>query len=148
LTNLYRDTFKKTYELGFHELFEKTRLEMLGRLERDRKEKVSRSSQDLTGKATGKSKFSSFLGADKETSGSDLDLVERHKFDKLLDDLLSEIEPVCLAEQQFCIKFFHIASDAGTPSNPAAQLTVPTTNLVRTASEELLLASQKKRKTD
>jgi hypothetical protein len=28
-----------------------------------------------------------------------------------MDKILSELEPVCLAEQDFCVKFFHLAGD-------------------------------------
>lgn len=59
--------------------------------------------------------------------------------------MLCELEPVCLAEQQFCVRFFHLAA-----SEAAHQISQVSTNmgapgsLVKSASEELLLTSQKK----
>lgn len=30
---------------------------------------------------------------------------------QIIDKILSELEPVCLAEQDFCVRFFHLAGD-------------------------------------
>lgn len=38
---------------------------------------------------------------------------ERQKFDEIFERVLSELQPVCLAEQEFCIAFFNLNS-AGT----------------------------------
>lgn len=46
--------------------------------------------------------------------GSSHDLAMRHLFDQIIDKILSELEPVCLAEQDFCVRFFHLAEDAVT----------------------------------
>lgn len=43
--------------------------------------------------------------------GSSHDLAMRHLFDQIIDKILSELEPVCLAEQDFCVRFFHLAGD-------------------------------------
>ncbi|KAK3099143.1 hypothetical protein FSP39_000104 [Pinctada imbricata] len=43
--------------------------------------------------------------------GSTTDLVARHLFDTVLDKVLSELEPFCLAEQDFCVRFFHLVSE-------------------------------------
>ncbi|KAJ8297513.1 hypothetical protein KUTeg_024044 [Tegillarca granosa] len=40
--------------------------------------------------------------------GSESDLAMRHLFDQILDKLLNELEPFCLAEQDFCVRFFHL----------------------------------------
>uniref|UniRef100_A0A3Q1C5W2 Exocyst complex component 1 n=1 Tax=Amphiprion ocellaris TaxID=80972 RepID=A0A3Q1C5W2_AMPOC len=61
-------------------------------------------------------------------SASDLDVADRTKFDKIFEQVLSELEPLCLAEQDFISKFFKLQqhqtvipplmeeSDGGTPS--------------------------------
>lgn len=41
-------------------------------------------------------------------SASDLDVVDRTKFDKIFEQVLSELEPLCLAEQDFISKFFKL----------------------------------------
>lgn len=30
---------------------------------------------------------------------------------QIIDKILSELEPVCLSEQDFCVRFFHLAGD-------------------------------------
>lgn len=35
---------------------------------------------------------------------------ERQKFDEIFERVLSELQPVCLAEQEFCIAFFNLNS--------------------------------------
>lgn len=50
------------------------------------------------------------LGDSDSYHGSDVDLSNRTKFDQVFDKVLSELEPVCLAEQDFCVKFFHLTS--------------------------------------
>lgn len=46
--------------------------------------------------------------------GSCTDSAERAKFDKALDKILCEIEPICFAEQKFCVDFFGIKHDEVT----------------------------------
>uniref|UniRef100_A0A8C7L0T3 Exocyst complex component 1 n=1 Tax=Oncorhynchus kisutch TaxID=8019 RepID=A0A8C7L0T3_ONCKI len=41
-------------------------------------------------------------------SASDLDVADRTKFDKIFEQVLSELEPLCLAEQDFISKFFKL----------------------------------------
>ncbi|XP_022323453.2 exocyst complex component 1-like isoform X3 [Crassostrea virginica] len=43
--------------------------------------------------------------------GSNIDLAMRHLFDQIIDKILSELEPVCLSEQDFCVRFFHLAGE-------------------------------------
>uniref|UniRef100_A0AAQ5X855 Exocyst complex component 1 n=1 Tax=Amphiprion ocellaris TaxID=80972 RepID=A0AAQ5X855_AMPOC len=65
-------------------------------------------------------------------SASDLDVADRTKFDKIFEQVLSELEPLCLAEQDFISKFFKLQqhqtmeeSDGGTPSR------IPPQDMVR-----------------
>ena len=48
--------------------------------------------------------------------GSDLDLATKSKFDQMLEHVLSELTPVCQAEQSFCLVFFRL--DAPLPLSP------------------------------
>lgn len=41
-------------------------------------------------------------------SASDLDVADRTRFDKIFEQVLSELEPLCLAEQDFISKFFKL----------------------------------------
>ncbi|BFZ14807.1 hypothetical protein BsWGS_17846 [Bradybaena similaris] len=40
--------------------------------------------------------------------GSELDIAIRSVFDQVLEKVLTELERVCIAEQDFCFKFFHL----------------------------------------
>ncbi|XP_048640480.1 exocyst complex component 1 isoform X11 [Marmota marmota marmota] len=58
-------------------------------------------------------------------SASDLDVADRTKFDKIFEQVLSELEPLCLAEQDFISKFFKLQqhpSMPGTMSNQIRQM--------------------------
>ncbi|XP_048772233.1 exocyst complex component 1-like isoform X2 [Ostrea edulis] len=50
--------------------------------------------------------------------GSSHDLAMRHLFDQVIDKILNELEPVCLAEQDFCVRFFHLAGDTPVIKEP------------------------------
>ncbi|XP_061744797.1 exocyst complex component 1 isoform X5 [Nerophis ophidion] len=54
-------------------------------------------------------------------SASDLDVADRTKFDKIFEQVLSELEPLCLAEQDFVTKFFKLQQQHPTISPPLAQ---------------------------
>ena len=43
-----------------------------------------------------------------------MDAGERLRFDQLLEVVLSQLEPVCLSEQNFCLSFFQL--DVLSPS--------------------------------
>ena len=50
------------------------------------------------------------LGTDRENWGSEAARNERERFDETLERLLSSLEPVVMAEQNFCIAFFKMDS--------------------------------------
>lgn len=144
LAKVYTTSLNKLYDREIREFFENAKQRILG--------KGIGSSQELSVKPISRVRSSSLLGVEKDFYGSDLDITEWHKFDRLLERMLSELEPVCLAEQQFCVSFFHLVSDAS--QSPSQQLLLPSsqsslsvaTNLMRSTSEEFLMASQKKEK--
>ncbi|XP_071451140.1 exocyst complex component 1 isoform X2 [Hetaerina americana] len=65
------------------------------------------------------------LGSDRETWAGDGSsaahgssgggVTDRRRFDEVLDRALAALEPVCLSEQKFCVRFFHL--DVATPDN-------------------------------
>lgn len=57
---------------------------------------------------------SGLLGIEKEQWTHDFDEEERARFDQVLEIVLSQLEPVCLSEQNFCISFFQL--DVLSPS--------------------------------
>ncbi|KAA0187594.1 hypothetical protein HAZT_HAZT005624 [Hyalella azteca] len=72
------------------------------------------------------------LGVDKDQWGAELEMSERHKFDDMFESILSELEPVCLSEQEFCIAFFNL--NAGCASVDSSELSTPVSNPSDTAS--------------
>ena len=46
------------------------------------------------------------------------DVARREVFDQMLDRLLGELQPVCLAEQNFCMKFFRLGGPGAGPVIP------------------------------
>ncbi|XP_033743453.1 exocyst complex component 1-like isoform X1 [Pecten maximus] len=78
--------------------------------------KLSGSSTSLQGKihdARGRSgSMQSVDSASLSMHGSDSDLAMRHLFDQVLDKVFSELEPFCLAEQDFCVRFFHLVAES------------------------------------
>jgi len=55
------------------------------------------------------------LGVERDLWGSDASSpTERRRFDQMLERVLAQLEPVCLAEQNFCVAFFQL--DVLSPS--------------------------------
>ena len=53
------------------------------------------------------------------SKSSEISLSEWEEFDSWIDKMLSAIDPVCLAEQQFCVEFFNISLNSMPPSSAA-----------------------------
>lgn len=60
------------------------------------------------------SNSSGLLGIERDQWVQEVDLEERARFDQILKIVLSQLEPVCLFEQNFCIAFFQL--DVLSPS--------------------------------
>lgn len=148
LMKVYINSLSKQYDREIRFFFELAKEKISGKygIDKDKKEvtgKTARTRQAL-------------LGMDPEHFGSDMDLAERDSFDQLLDRILSVLEPICLAEQQFCLSFFHLTSEVHSSSSLTSQLSAVQSNMLspapshlslsRTSSEEFLLANQKKDK--
>ncbi|XP_035207311.1 exocyst complex component 1-like [Stegodyphus dumicola] len=157
LCRVYTSSLSKLYEKEIKSLFELAKEKLINRngFEREKKHKISGSNQDLGLKSSVKVKSLSLLGMDPEQYGSDLDVMEWEIFDKILENLLSALEPVCLSEQQFCMQFFGLQSDIASshsnqqltvPSAPGVSPTTSNQSLSRAGSEELLMSALKKEK--
>ncbi|CAL1546243.1 unnamed protein product [Lymnaea stagnalis] len=55
------------------------------------------------------------------TGGSTSDLLGKSHFDNNLEHVLTELERVCIAEQDFCFKFFHLIDKNPPPEDPQAK---------------------------
>uniref|UniRef100_A0AAQ6AMU2 Exocyst complex component 1 n=1 Tax=Amphiprion ocellaris TaxID=80972 RepID=A0AAQ6AMU2_AMPOC len=140
LSRTYVDYMSRLYEREIKDFFEVAKIKMAG-TSKEAKGKfgLHGSSGKLTGSTSSLNKLtvqgsnsrrsqSSSLLDMGNMSASDLDVADRTKFDKIFEQVLSELEPLCLAEQDFISKFFKLQqhqtvipplmeeSDGGTPS--------------------------------
>ncbi|XP_040926144.1 exocyst complex component 1 isoform X6 [Betta splendens] len=120
LSRTYVDYMSRLYEREIKEFFEVAKIKMAG-TSKEAKSKfgLHGSSGKLTGSTSSLNKLtvqgsnsrrsqSSSLLDMGNMSASDLDVADRTKFDKIFEQVLSELEPLCLAEQDFISKFFKL----------------------------------------
>lgn len=137
LNKTYATSISKLYERDIRLFFEEARQRISG----GRRLRGSGSSQDIAsmsgvaGKLTSQIKHGAqtlgtrtstgaLLGVDRDQWGSELDMQERQKFDEIFERVLSELQPVCLAEQEFCIAFFNLNA-AGNEKAPSSLASTP-----------------------
>ncbi|KAM6963453.1 exocyst complex component 1 isoform 1-T1 [Aplochiton taeniatus] len=145
LSRTYVDYMTRLYEREIKDFFEVAKIKMTGTSKEakgkfatlPRKESALKheteslhgSSGKLTGSTSSLNKLavqgsnsrrsqSSSLLDMGNMSASDLDVADRTKFDKIFEQVLSELEPLCLAEQDFISKFFKLQQH---PTPPLAQ---------------------------
>ncbi|XP_057697896.1 exocyst complex component 1 isoform X4 [Corythoichthys intestinalis] len=120
LSRTYVDYMSRLYEREIKDFFEIAKIKMAG-TSKEAKAKfgLHGSSGKLTGSTSSLNKLSvqgsnsrrsqsSSLLDMGNMSASDLDVADRTKFDKIFEQVLSELEPLCLAEQDFISKFFKL----------------------------------------
>ncbi|XKL61796.1 hypothetical protein PGB90_001629 [Kerria lacca] len=59
---------------------------------------------------------------EREQWSQDIDVDERTRFDQILEIVLSQLEPVCLSEQNFCISFFQLDVFSSSTKNTQTTL--------------------------
>uniref|UniRef100_A0A8D3D789 Exocyst complex component 1 n=1 Tax=Scophthalmus maximus TaxID=52904 RepID=A0A8D3D789_SCOMX len=120
LSRTYVDYMSRLYEREIKDFFEVAKIKMAGTTKEAKgKFGLHGSSGKLTGSTSSLNKLtvqgsnsrrsqSSSLLDMGNMSASDLDVADRTKFDKIFEQVLSELEPLCLAEQDFISKFFKL----------------------------------------
>uniref|UniRef100_A0A8C5G8X9 Exocyst complex component 1 n=1 Tax=Gouania willdenowi TaxID=441366 RepID=A0A8C5G8X9_GOUWI len=151
LSRTYVDYMSRLYEREIKDFFEIAKIKMAGTSKeakgkfatlprkesalKQETESLHGSSGKLTGSTSSLNKLtvqgsnsrrsqSSSLLDMGNMSASDLDVADRTKFDKIFEQVLSELEPLCLAEQDFLSKFFKLQQHM-TVAPPLAQVTSP-----------------------
>ncbi|XP_049573818.1 exocyst complex component 1 isoform X6 [Syngnathus scovelli] len=127
LSRTYVDYMSRLYEREIKDFFEIAKIKMAG-TSKEAKGKfgLHGSSGKLTGSTSSLNKLSvqgsnsrrsqsSSLLDMGNMSASDLDVADRTKFDKIFEQVLSELEPLCLAEQDFISKFFKLQQNSSVP---------------------------------
>ncbi|KAM9143786.1 exocyst complex component 1 isoform 3-T4 [Pangshura tecta] len=134
LTKNYMDYLSRLYEREIKDFFEVAKIKMTGTTKEGKKFGLHGSSGKLTGSTSSLNKLSVQSSGNRRSqssslldmgnmSASDLDVADRTKFDKIFEQVLSELEPLCLAEQDFISKFFKLQQhqSMGTTMNEAEE---------------------------
>ncbi|XP_075786506.1 exocyst complex component 1 isoform X1 [Pelodiscus sinensis] len=142
LTKNYMDYLSRLYEREIKDFFEVAKNKMTGTAKEGKKfatlprkesavkqetESLHGSSGKLTGSTSSLNKLSVQSSGNRRSqssslldmgnmSASDLDVADRTKFDKIFEQVLSELEPLCLAEQDFISKFFKLQQHQSMPA--------------------------------
>ncbi|XP_032854992.2 exocyst complex component 1 isoform X3 [Tyto alba] len=136
LTKNYMDYLSRLYEREIKDFFEVAKIKMTGTTREGKKFGLHGSSGKLTGSTSSLNKLSVQSSGNRRSqssslldmgnmSASDLDVADRTKFDKIFEQVLSELEPLCLAEQDFISKFFKLQqhqSISGTATNEVEEM--------------------------
>uniref|UniRef100_A0A8D0QM02 Exocyst complex component 1 n=2 Tax=Sus scrofa TaxID=9823 RepID=A0A8D0QM02_PIG len=145
LTKNYMDYISRLYEREIKDFFEVAKIKMTGTTKESKKFGKLRhlsplsqllkfyyflglhgSSGKLTGSTSSLNKLSVQSSGNRRSqssslldmgnmSASDLDVADRTKFDKIFEQVLSELEPLCLAEQDFIGKLFKLQQHPSVP---------------------------------
>ncbi|KAM4706677.1 exocyst complex component 1 isoform 2-T2 [Discoglossus pictus] len=144
LTKNYIDYIVRLYDREIRDFFEVAKNKMTGATKEGKKfatlprkesavkqetESLHGSSGKLTGSTSSLNKLSIQSSGSRRSqssslldmgnmSASDLDVADRTKFDKIFEQVLSELEPLCLAEQDFISKFFNLSQHQSIPRTP------------------------------
>ena len=118
LSKVYINSFNKLYDRDIRNFFEEAKMRISG--PRDRRVKGGGSKEDLAGKIKQQAQSLSsgvgvkttpqgnLLGIEREQWNQEIDQAERMRFDEVFERALTELEPVCLSEQTFCVQFFQL----------------------------------------
>ncbi|KAL4230853.1 Exocyst complex component 1 [Mactra antiquata] len=123
LTMVYTSNLAKLYTKEIQEFLECAKQTMTGKGDKAKLNisgaKLSGSSTSLSTPLDAKKRAGSIHSVDSMSvvPGSDSDMAMHYLFDQVFDKVLSELEPVCLAEQDFCCKFFHLLSEVQNASS-------------------------------
>ncbi|XP_059845215.1 exocyst complex component 1 isoform X3 [Hypanus sabinus] len=128
LNKNYVDYISRLYEREIKEFFEVAKIKMTGTSKEGKKFGLHGSSGKLTGSTSSLNKLSVQGSGNRRSqssslldmgnmSASDIDVADRTKFDKIFEQVLSELEPLCLAEQDFISKFFKLQQSPALPGS-------------------------------
>ncbi|XP_069712118.1 exocyst complex component 1 isoform X1 [Phaenicophaeus curvirostris] len=172
LTKNYMDYLSRLYEREIKDFFEVAKIKMTGTTREGKKfatlprkesavkqetESLHGSSGKLTGSTSSLNKLSVQSSGNRRSqssslldmgnmSASDLDVADRTKFDKIFEQVLSELEPLCLAEQDFISKFFKLQqhqSSSGTTMNEAEEMDGGILSRLHTSGVPQTISSEK-----
>lgn len=145
LTKVYTSSLSKVYERDIRQFFDQSKHQVTKNHVHDEM------NTSISGKSKLQPKASLYgiLGLPKDQwSSTAVDSNERQRFDSVLEKVLTELEPIALNEQIFCINFFQLdvlsptSSTKNAPSlavtpNKDTSLNIPQKRLDRQINEEV-----------
>ncbi|XP_075716041.1 exocyst complex component 1 isoform X6 [Rhinoderma darwinii] len=158
LTKNYIDYIVRLYDREIRDFFEVAKNKMTGVAKEGKKFGLHGSSGKLTGSTSSLNKLSVQSSGSRRSqssslldmgnmSASDLDVADRTKFDKIFEQVLSELEPLCLAEQDFISKFFNLSQHQSMARTPMGEVDdadggvlsrLPNTNITASSEKEMI----------
>lgn len=119
LTKVYTESMSKVYERELKNFFDLAKAAVSPQLLNESDMNTSISSKFKSPQSVKQSiQTYGMLGINKEQWTSGLEASERQRFDTIMEKVLTELEPVALSEQHFCIRFFQL--DVLSPTAKAA----------------------------
>lgn len=146
LTKVYTSSLSKVYERDIRQFFDQSKHSITRNHVHDEMNTSVSSKSKLQ---PAKTSLYGILGLPKEQwSSTGVDANERQRFDAVLEKVLTELEPIALNEQIFCINFFQLdvlsptSSTKNPPSlavtpNKETSLSIPQKRLDRQINEEV-----------
>lgn len=109
LAKIYTNSLCKIYERDIRQFFDTARSHI-------RLDDLNTSTESGSKSSSSKQPSLQYgmIGVNRDLWPTGIDAEERRKLDTVLENVLGELEPVALSEQQFCISFFQM--DASSPS--------------------------------
>lgn len=122
LTKVYTSAMGKVYERELKNFFDLAKASISPQLLNDSEMNTSISSKFKSPQSKQISQPYGILGISKEQWTNGLDAKERQRLETIMDKVLTELEPVALSEQHFCIRFFQL--DVLSPTTRNTQTTL------------------------
>lgn len=147
LTKVYTSSLSKVYDRDVRQFFDQAKHLITKNHVND---EMSTSMSGKSKPQPSKASLYGILGLPKDQwSSSAVDSNERQRFDSVLEKVLTELEPMALNEQMFCINFFQLdvlsptsssknaPSLAITPNKDLSSVSIPQKRLDRQINEEV-----------
>lgn len=115
LTKVYTSSLSKLYERDIKNFMEEAKRQI------SLQNSMVGSREDVSVKGKNQSISCALLGVERD-QWPETDPNERMRFSHIFEKVLSQLEPVCLSEQQFCINFFQL--DVMSPTSKNTQTTL------------------------
>lgn len=129
LTKVYTNAMSKIYERELKIFFDCAKTKISPQLVADNEMNTSISSKFKSPQSKTISQPYGILGISKDQWANGVDAGERTRFESIMDEVLTKLEPMALHEQDFCIRFFQLDVLSPTTKNTQTTLDVMVTSI-------------------